>query len=206
MIRLFALLFMLLAHIGYLYFPDSVFLLMVGRIAFPLFAWGIAQGYKNTKNPKQYWFRIFALALLSQYPYYLIFENNYLNVCFTLSAALLILMVYNSRINKIYRILLIFGIFMLGDVMNFEYGMYGLAIVLIFYLNENNVKLLAFFTVATLFGIYFYNYNIAQLFSIIGIILIIVFKKYNFKIPQYVTYSFYPLHLIIFYLINFYFY
>lgn len=52
MLRLLAMLTMLIDHIGVIFFPDDIILRIVGRLAFPLFAWGIARGYRYTSSLK----------------------------------------------------------------------------------------------------------------------------------------------------------
>lgn len=47
MLKLIAMLTMLVDHIGLLFFPEIMAFRIVGRIAMPLFAYGIAQGYQN---------------------------------------------------------------------------------------------------------------------------------------------------------------
>ena len=44
MLKLIAMLTMLVDHIGLLFFPEIMAFRIVGRIAMPLFAYGIAQG------------------------------------------------------------------------------------------------------------------------------------------------------------------
>lgn len=200
MIKLFAFLLMLIAHISYIYFPDSLFLLIVGRLAFPLFSWGIAQGYKYSGNSNIYMVRLLILAVLSQYPYFLVFDNNYLNVCFTLFAGLIVLKLYNCSLNKWLKLLFISCIFIVVDIMNFEYGMYGVALILVFYIFDTSIKSIPIHFAITLAGIYFYKYEVAQIFSVLSIFIIYFLKNKNFKINRYISYAFYPLHLIIIYL------
>ena len=68
----------------------------VGRIAFPLFAFMIAQGYCHTGNFKRYLGRMFLFALVSEIPFNLMTGGSVLNpfhqnVMFTFCLALLLL-------------------------------------------------------------------------------------------------------------------
>lgn len=71
MLKLFAALFMLLDHIGF-YFYDALpelvvlFLRLIGRLAFPVFAWSIARGYQRTHNLPVYFLRLLGFALGSE--------------------------------------------------------------------------------------------------------------------------------------------
>lgn len=53
------------------YFLYSV-LRWIGRTAFPVFAFGIAEGCRHTRNPRRYLRRLLVLALVSQLPFVLV--------------------------------------------------------------------------------------------------------------------------------------
>ena len=57
-----ACLFMLIDHIGLLLFPQIVVLRDIGRLAFPLFAFMLANGYRHTSN---YWHYLLRLSLFA---------------------------------------------------------------------------------------------------------------------------------------------
>ncbi|MCF7758665.1 conjugal transfer protein TraX [Paenibacillus xylanexedens] len=205
MIKILAYVLMVLAHIGYVYYPDSEFLLVIGRLAFPLFAWGISQGFTQTSNFKQYSIRILVIAILSQYPYYLVFGNGYLNVCFTLFVGLLVLKVYELKINVPTKILLLMLFFVITDIVNLEYGMYGIALILAFHIFGISTIGVIVQIIITLLGIYLYHYNPLQIFSVFSFILIILLKNYNFRINYYLNYVFYPVHIVIIYISMYYY-
>ena len=56
---------------GYSLHPLAIILHVLGRIAFPIFAYFIAEGYHYTSNKKKYLLRIFLFALISHAPYML---------------------------------------------------------------------------------------------------------------------------------------
>ncbi len=197
---------MVMAHVGYLYFPQSDLLRAIGRLAFPLFAWGITFGFKHTKNIKKYMIRVLLLAILSQYPYYLLFNMGYLNVCFTLFAGLVILKIYEGTFHNITKVLLIIMVFVIADIFSFEYGMYGLATILIFYIFGLKPYSIFFHLIITILGIHFYGYSMIQILSLFSFSLIFLFYKYDFKINRYISYGFYPLHLMVFLIVNTFFY
>ena len=53
-----AVLFMVMDHCGKLFFPAVPEMRLLGRIAFPLFAWGIVIGCEYTKDIRKYALRI----------------------------------------------------------------------------------------------------------------------------------------------------
>lgn len=123
---------MILDHIVQVYYPSIERFNFIGRLAFPLFAWGIAKGFSRTKNYNLYLFRLLTVAVISQVPYSLLFGLNYLNVCFTLLIGLLGLKVYESDLSKTIKctIMIIFAI--ISEVLSFEYGIYGIFIIMTF--------------------------------------------------------------------------
>ena len=66
LLRLIACICMFIDHAGKMLFPQLTWMRLVGRLAFPLFAYGIAVGAAMTKHPQPYITRVAALALVSQ--------------------------------------------------------------------------------------------------------------------------------------------
>lgn len=72
---------MILDHIGFT-FNESIsdenyiYLRILGRIAFPLFAYAISIGFLKTRSVKKYAIRLFLWGMISQIPYYLFLNNN----------------------------------------------------------------------------------------------------------------------------------
>lgn len=69
-------------------FPIIQMMHLIGRIAFPIFAYGVAQGCMYTKNQKKYLLRLLVFALLSEIPFSLALQQSVrfgmTNVIFTL--------------------------------------------------------------------------------------------------------------------------
>ena len=57
---------MLIDHSGYLIFGGFSFMNYIGRLAFPIFAFLITEGYIHTSNIKKYFFRLLVFAIISQ--------------------------------------------------------------------------------------------------------------------------------------------
>lgn len=197
MINLIAFLTMLLDHICQIYFPDIERFNVIGRLSFPLFAYGIAKGFKYTQNFKLYALRLMIVAIVSQFPYYLLFESDYLNVCFGLLIGLFVLKLYESKYNNFIKYIMIFFLFILAHVINVEYGIYGVSLIMIFHVFKNKYVIFFMQLFVTVFGIIEYDYYAIQSVSVLALPLLLCLEKYDFKINRIIKYSFYPVHILI---------
>jgi len=68
-LKLIAIVTMIIDHIGYMFFPGQMLYRTIGRIAFPIFAYQVAIGYKKTSSVKNYSKRMLSFALVSYLPY-----------------------------------------------------------------------------------------------------------------------------------------
>ena len=86
---------MLTDHVGAILLPEVLWLRCVGRLAFPVFAFFIAQGYVHTRSFRNYLLRMGLFAALSEIPFDLeggcIFDPGRQNVLWTFCIALLAL-------------------------------------------------------------------------------------------------------------------
>ena len=71
LLKVIAMITMVIDHVGAVFFPQYRILRIIGRIAFPIYAYCIAVGCVYTHNPAKYALRVLFLALLSQ-PIYVI--------------------------------------------------------------------------------------------------------------------------------------
>lgn len=201
MLRIIALITMVIDHVGLVFFPDYFIFRIIGRLAFPLFAFGIAQGYLHTKNLSKYLQRILLLALISQPIFYLLLNQEALNICFTLTLGLSAIYLYDKGKEWWIKVFGILSILILGQWLNVEYGAYGILLILCFHIFRNNILLILFGSLLV-FAQTLLNYDqILNLFAIIPLFLVYYIKDINFKINKWVQYLFYPVHLLIIYLI-----
>ncbi|KJS23357.1 MAG: hypothetical protein VR72_01620 [Clostridiaceae bacterium BRH_c20a] len=190
LLKIIAIFSMTIDHIGWLFFPELTLLRIIGRFAFPIFAYQITLGYQKTKNIYDYMLRLFVFSIISQIPYMLLTDG--LNIFFTLLIGLI--MIYlKDKTNTIVG----FFPLVLTYITDFDYGVYGLLVIYGFYIfKDNKFKLaisMAFLTI--IFSIY---YRIpTQAFSMLALPLIFYEFKKGITINKYAFYSYYPLHLLI---------
>ena len=199
-LKVIAMLSMLIDHIAYYYGCDNPYLyeLMrtVGRIAFPTFAFLLAEGFVHTRNRQKYLISLFAFALLSEIPWMLLNHDGSHNVIFTLLAGILGLhVIENSKSHWITAIC----VTLIGLATIFsdtDYSWRGFGLVLIFYMFRGRPEL------QTLFGIpLMYEYGIMGVLVAFSVIWLYNGERgfIQGKAWKYAFYAFYPVHLMMIY-------
>jgi len=184
-----AMLTMLIDHIGYLFFPAALWLRIIGRISFPIFAFLIARGYRYTSDKKKYALRLFVFGLISQVPY-AIFVPGKLNIMFTLLIGLIIIEVFESKARPLSFVLLMIGYFI-----PVSYGVYGLAMILVFHMTyeQADKTMIGYFILSAAY--YFSSGNVIQTLSVFAIFPILLDPVTKLHVPRLVGYLFYPGHI-----------
>lgn len=198
MFEIIAMLTMFADHLGAAYFPDQVWFRIIGRVAMPLYTYGLVQGYKYTRSFNKYLLRLILIALISQPFYALLFHTNSLNMVFTLIVCLLLMKAYDQIKSKLKYIIILLAGYIL-EIFAFDYGSYALILMFIYRLNKNivwrhNLLNLAFLLL---------NKWVLQLFSFVPSMLIAFCQNRPLKGTARNFYrAFYPLHLAFLYLMS----
>ena len=109
-LKLIAMITMFIDHFGYAIMGQFSFFNLFGRLAFPIFAFQISEGFIHTKSVKKYLLRLIIFALISQIPfslftYYIVHSNPFtLNVFFTLAFGLVSIYIYDLIIKLFDKI------------------------------------------------------------------------------------------------------
>lgn len=214
-LKLIALISMLFDHTGYILFGKFTFANYVGRLAFPIFAFQITEGFKHTKDLKKYFLRLLIFAIISQIPYMLflnaIGSNIFtLNIFFTLILGLLVITIYEKCTNKLLCYLFAILCAIIAHFGHFDYGWFGIATIFIFHLFKDKKILMNFYFILVVFINYFKNfvttprieYLFIILFCYLSLIPINLYNGKKGKDLKYLLYIFYPLHLTILYLLH----
>jgi len=193
-LKLVAMLSMVVDHVGLVFFPQVVALRIVGRIAFPIFASGIADGYRYTSNLKMYLYRLLFFGAISQIPFMIMAGKYELNILFSFVLSLLFIFALDKKKYWLGISVLLFIFFIKCD-----YGFYGIAMVSLFYfLRAKKLLLTISLAAISLFFYKIYNQSLI-LFSFLGFLPAIYFPNKIIKVtlPRHFFYWFYPIHLII---------
>lgn len=90
-LKLIAVITMTIDHVGAYIFPNILWLRIIGRIAFPIYAYMIAEGCQHTRNMFRYWGSVAGMAALCQAVLYLF--NGSLQMCILVTFSLSILVI-----------------------------------------------------------------------------------------------------------------
>lgn len=206
---------MFLDHIKYAIPTTEGFAtIYLGRLSFPLFAFFISEGYIHTKNLKKYFLRLFIFALISQIPFMLfrtlVGEWKLLNIMFTLLLGLLAILIYDKGEDKFLSLILVGCIAYLGEIINVDYRWYGVLTVFIFYLFKNR-KIFLFLSYGIALLIYYkLNYVsifvmqnfLCYIFCLLSVLLTFIYNGKQGKRIKFFFYAFYPIHMLLIYLIG----
>ena len=100
LLKILAIVTMVMDHVGNILYPDLLFLQMIGRLSFPLFAYLIVLSVESTKKPLKYMVTLLVFAVVSQVPYFLAFgiePFERLNILFSLLLSALAIYFYEKR-------------------------------------------------------------------------------------------------------------
>lgn len=209
-LKLLAIIFMTIDHIGFILFPTISILRKIGRLAFPIFAFQLSVGFEHTKNKEKHILNLLIFTLISQIPFqfqlYLAFPQAIptLNIGATLTCGLLALYCIEKFERNWQKCISILFITSLGILIPMDYGWFGiLTIVILSFFNKN--KLLT--TIAYIILICLQCYIKNSIFAVPSIFALIFLAFYNGKkgpTLKYLFYLYYPLHLLILSLIKIY--
>lgn len=120
---------MLIDHIGVIFYPETDWLRMIGRISFPLFVWLLVQGEAHTRDVWQYGLRLGLLGFISQPVYQLAFDTERLNILFQLLIGLIGLRLARHWPGMEILIWLISAA--ITELLDISYGSYGIILILL---------------------------------------------------------------------------
>ena len=90
-LKLLACVFMFIDHTGLLLFPNALFLRIIGRLAFPIFAFFIAEGCRYSRHELRRFLTIFLLGVVYETVYVLFSGGWYGNILLTFSCSILLI-------------------------------------------------------------------------------------------------------------------
>lgn len=154
-LKLIAIVTMLIDHLGAVMFPQYPVMRVIGRIAFPIFAYCIAAGCIYTRNIGKYALRVLIMAVLVQ-PLYVTAMNHQTRMAFNWARNFyrpdLIFQHYYAGVNLAIHFTLFMGILLVWTLQEkkyvatavvfaacwylqgqLDYGMYGIYLIVLFW-------------------------------------------------------------------------
>ena len=218
---------MVIDHVGLVFFPTVIAFRIVGRLAFPIFAFMISEGARYTKNRLAYFLRMLIFGILFNAVYYYFTRDTLLSIFFTFSISILTIYLLEAvksvffdpdsgKIKKNVYILLgflgIVAVVLLTRVVTVDYGFFGCMLPVFASLfdfrrinapmNVKAIDRLMFrqfsFTAGVL--VLAAHYGGIQYFSLLALPLVYLYSEERGKRPmKYFFYVAYPLHIAIIY-------
>ncbi len=222
-LRVLALTLMLLDHMWITVIPGNDWMTFAGRLAFPIFAFQISEGYFHTSNFKRYALRLLVFAVISEIPFNLMIASSVVypfhqNVMFTLLLGLLgIRAMDRARQNGgWWKALGVVLLVMAGGMFGFvDYGYHGVLTVLAFGVLRGfpGAKALQLPAMLLIHGVLMEGrvFSVGPLeipMQCLAVLALIPIWLYNGekgprnKVLQYGSYVFYPAHMLVLYLIR----
>ena len=197
---------MLLDHIGLLFFPQTVWLRAIGRLAFPIYCFLLVEGFEKTRDRRQYAIRLLLGAVIAELPYDLALYGcvywQRQNVMLTLLLGFGMLWDLEEK-GKYWHIpLLALAAQMLGS----DYGGHGIVLITVFWFLRDREEpwLLLVLLAVSFLGLGGGNVTV-QMFGMVAAVPIWAYngrKVTHNRVAKWGFYLFYPGHLMMLYLLS----
>ena len=208
-LKLIAVTAMILDHVGDNFFPDQIWMRIIGRMALPIFTFCIAEGFSHTKARRRYLCRMGLFALLSEIPFDLVtsgkvLEFSHQNIMMTFFWAILGLMIYEQVRNRRYGQILgaaVLLLFLVSSLfLGLDYQILAVGLIILYYLLRNkaplinNLAAMAYHVLLRNVGIYW--------FGVLGFVPVLLYNGKRGRGLKWFFYLFYPLHLLAIYILK----
>lgn len=211
-LKFLACLTMLIDHLGAFFFPYSIWMRVVGRVAFPLYCFLLSEGVHHTRNPLRYGLRLLLILVITELPYDMLFRGE---LTWAKNSAMVTLFL-GFCMGMCMKQLPLWGKFLtvlpfafISRYTHGNYGMNGVLMIALFLLTRDipfrePVQLLLMILLSLRMAGFPGNLSI-QIWAVVAMIPILLYsgeKKNRNPAVQWGFNLFYPLHLAIFWLIQ----
>lgn len=192
-LHILAMAFMLTDHLYATFFSNYSIMTYIGRLAFPIFAFMIAEGFHHTKDRKKYLKRMLFFALITEIPFNMVVSSRYFNythqnVLFTFLFAIIALCIFEKLKNEslpkqiVFYPLTIIFFYILGIISFCDYYGAGVVTVLLFYFtrcdSETPRKEKYIKKLLQIAGIYYINFEVLG-----GLVIPVSIGNIQFEFP-----------------------
>lgn len=176
----------------------------IGRIAFPVFAFLIAEGLIHTRSRYRYFFTLLGFAVISEIPWYLLNgADGTHNVMFTLALGVATLMVLKNLLQRslVLGFLWTLGMARLASWLGVDYEWRGILVIVIFYLFNGYGHSFTYSRDMQFFCTFALMMHYGVMGSVVACMILYVYNGtrgfVQGSIAKYGFYAFYPVHLIV---------
>lgn len=201
---------------------------IVGRVAFPLFAFFVVEGKKYTKNPWKYIARLLGFAVISEIPFVLARKGHMrvvsgefpyvsmTNVFFTMAIALFAMILMDWLVKRISTMIFVLPVIYItvfvADIVDCDYGLYGVLAMEVGYLvgkitdymislgkmKEKEGQMAVIIAICTIL----FFMNGIEKYVVFAIIPVLLYNGERGRGSKYFFYAFYPIHIMVLYAVK----
>ncbi len=198
-LKVIALVSMTVDHIAYYLMEHGTWtydmMRTVGRMAFPIFAFLLVEGYVHTRSVRKYALNLLAFALISEVPWWLLNHDNTHNVFFTLLLGLVAIDLITRIGNKpLLWCVIMASICANATWLHVDYEYSGILLICAFHFFQPDKV-----TKCLLATLFMYQYGVVGLWLGLAVILCYNGQRGFIKgqYAKYLCYAYYPLHLML---------
>ena len=176
----------------------------VGRIAFPVFAFLIAEGFIHTRSRYRYFFTLLGFAVISEIPWYLLNgADGTHNVMFTLALGVASLMVFENLLQRSLALgfLWTLGMAGLASWLGVDYEWRGILLIIISYLYNTYAHSFPYSRGMQFFCTFAFMMQYGVIGAVMACMIIYLYDGtrgfVQGSIAKYGFYAFYLIHLIV---------
>lgn len=200
---------MLIDHMGAVFFPQNLWLRLIGRLAFPIYCFLLAEGAHYTKSPFKYALRLFVGLLLSEIPFDLALYGSlswaHQSVMFTLLLAFLMALCM-KKLPLWARPLMVIPFAFAAELLHTDYGALGIVMAAVFVIGRELPEPIVIQTAGVvLVNLAYFTTSFIQPFAAFAMVPIRAYsgkKRSRSKALQWAFYLFYPVHLLVLWLLT----
>lgn len=214
-LKLIALITMTVDHVGMLLFPQHLFLRLIGRLAFPIFAYMIGEGCRHTRSMPRYFGLMAGMAVMYQLVYCFALHSLYQGILVTFSLSIAMVALVRLALEKKKAILwvavavAVVAVFGLTEVLprvwrgsdfDVDYGFFGAMLPVGVYLGKNKLQKLS--AAAVFLFILGRSLPQVQMYALLAIPLLALYNGQRGKWKmKYLFYIYYPAHMVLLHLL-----
>ena len=223
-LKILAAIFMVIDHVGLMFFPYEIAFRILGRFAFPIFAFMISEGAKYTKNKLKYLLTIAGLAFICQVVFFVFSNSLYMSILVTFTLSIITIYalsyfkkclftkecsVWKKLLSGLLFVFAVLAVALLNRVLEIDYGFFGcMAPVFASLFDFRGIEVPKSVAMADnlyvrvitfgicLFFLAYTSLSEIQIYSLFSLILLLCYSEQRGRVNmKYFFYVFYPLHL-----------